>query len=172
VEKAMPRDAKGFTFIELTVVLVLIGLVFTITMPRFRDQILSDTLKSTTRKMMYKIMDLRNEAISEHKAYFLVFDLESNRYWVEYEDITPEDLAHARENADAFPEGVRVLDIWFKGKGKEMTGETTIKFTRQGYVQQSVIHLGSEDGRKFTLVLSPFLGRVKVLEDYIEFEDI
>lgn len=168
----MPRYAKGFTFIELTVVLVLIGLMFAITMPRFRNAILADTLKSTTRKMVGKIRSLRNEAISEHKAYILVFDLESNRYWVESDDMTLEERAHAREDALAFPEGVRVLDVWFKGKGKEMAGETTIKFTRQGYIQQSVIHLGSEDGRKFTLVLSPFLGRIRVLEEYIEFEDI
>jgi general secretion pathway protein H len=168
----MVRNRKGFTFIELTVVLVLIGLVFTITMPRFRDAILTDTLKSATRKMVGRIKSLRNEAISEHKAYVLVFDLESNRYWIESDDMTLEERAHAREDAYPLPRGVRVLDVWFKGKGKEMAGETAIKFTKQGYVQQSVIHLGSEDGRKFTLVLSPFLGRVKVLEKYIEFEDI
>ena len=70
------------------------------------------------------------------------------------------------------PAGVRVLDVWFRDKGKEMTGRTAIRFSSKGYIQPSVIHLGSEDGRVFTLVLSPFLGKVKVYEEYIEFEDI
>jgi len=56
--------------------------------------------------------------------------------------------------------------------GKKMTGETAILFTKKGYVQESVIHLESEDGREFTLILSTFLPRVKVLDSYIEFEDL
>ncbi len=67
---------------------------------------------------------------------------------------------------------MRILDIWLKGKGKKVAGEAAIRFNKKGYVQQSVIHLASEDGRQFTLVLSPFLGRVRILERYVEFEDV
>ena len=166
------QDTKGYTFIELVVVLVLIGLVFTITMPRFRDAVLTDTFKSTARKMVGKIRGLRNEAIRDHEEWYLIFDLESNLYWTESKNMTPEKLASARKAVTHFPEGVRVTDVWFKGKGKQMDGEVRLQFNKNGYVKQSVIHLASEDGRQFTLVISPILRRVQVLDKYVEFEDI
>ena len=172
MRKVIWQDTRGYTFIELTVVIVLMGLFFAIAMPRFRDAMLTDALKSTTRKMVGMIRNLRNEAIRDHEAYILIFDLESNRYWTETEYMTPEKRASAHKEAIPLPEGVRVSDVWFKGKGKQMDGEARIRFNKKGYVKQSVIHLASEDDRQFTLVLSPFLRSVQVLERYVEFEDL
>ena len=162
---------KGYTLIELTVVLVLIGLLITLTVPRFRYAILTDSLKSTTRRMIGIINNLRSEAVREQKTFFLRFDLQSNRFWTDWAGTTEEERLLSYENASSLPRGVRILDVWLAGKGKKMGGETAIRFNEKGYVQQSVIHLGSEDGREFTLVLSPFLRKVKVLESYVEFEE-
>lgn len=163
---------KGFTLIELSVILILIGIVMVLAMPRFQAGIVSDELKTTTRKMIALIKGLRDEAVRDHKVCFLHFDLESNKYWVDTTAMTEEERALAPKKAFPLPEGVRVLDVWFRDKGKEMTGRTAIRFSRKGYIQPSVIHLGDEDDRVFTLELSPFLGKVKVYEEYIEFEDI
>jgi prepilin-type N-terminal cleavage/methylation domain-containing protein len=168
----MVRDRKGYTLIELIVVIVLIGLTLTLTIPRFQYAIVTDDLKATTRRMVGMIKGIREEAIREQKIYFLHFDLETNRFWFDSPAMTEEERARAAEKATPFPEGVRVLDVWFWGKGKEMTGQTAIRFSGKGYIQPTVIHLGSEDGREFTLVLSPFLGKIQVYENYIEFEEI
>ena len=168
----MLRETKGFTLIELTVVVVLIGIIMTLTVPRFQTAIITDDLKATTRKMVGMIKGLRDEAIREQSVYFLHFDLESNRFWIDSTGMTEEERARAAEKAAPLPEGIRVLDIWFSGKGKKMSGQTAIRFNKKGYVQPSVIHLGSDDGRQFTLVLSPFLGRIRVYDRYIEFEEI
>ncbi len=164
----MPRKTKGYTFIELTVVIFLIGLTLVLTVPRFRYSIVTDDLKATVRQMIGTIRGLRNEAIREHKTYRLHFDLESNRFWIESTDMTEEEQAEAYKKAFQLPEGVRILDVWRRETGKKMAGETTIHFTKKGYVEQSIIHLAAEDGREFTLVLSPFLGKVKVHEKYVE----
>ncbi len=168
----MLQDPKGYTLIELIVVVVLLGLIFTFVAPRFHDAILTDNLKSTTRKLANKVMELRNDAIQEHVDYLLKFDLEKNEYWSESTDMTDEKRALVREeDAKHLPCGVRITDICIKDKGKQMAGEITLKFMKEGYAQQSAIHLESEDGREFTIVVSPFLPRVKVLENYIEFEE-
>ena len=159
----------GFTFIELTVVIFLIGLTLALTVPRLRCAILTDDLKATVRRLVGTVRSLRNEAIREQKAYSLQFDLESNRFWIESADMTDEDREEACKKAFRLPEGVRLLDVWRRGRGKKAAGETAISFTKKGYMEQSVIHLASEDGRRFTLVLSPFLGKIKVLENYVEF---
>jgi prepilin-type N-terminal cleavage/methylation domain-containing protein len=168
----MPRDAKGYTFIELTVVVVLIGLMMAVTMPRFRYTLLTDDLKTATRKLVGIIKSIRSEAIRDQKGLFLHFDLEANRFWLETADMEETERLTAREKAPVLPAGIRFVDVWLKGEGKKVGGETAIRFYKQGYVQPAAIHLASEDGREWTLVLSPFLGRVEVLEKYVDFEDV
>jgi general secretion pathway protein H len=163
---------KGFTLIELVVVVLLIGLTMVLSVPRLRYAMLTDDLRGTVRRMVGTVRTLRNEAIREQKVYALHFDLESNRLWADSADMTDEERIEAHQKAFQLPKGVRVLDVWRSGKGKEVAGEAVIRFTKKGYMEQSVIHLGAEDGRRFTLIFSPFLGRVKVLEEYIEFVDI
>jgi len=163
---------KGFTLIELVVVVLLIGLTMVLSVPRLRYAMLTDDLRGTVRRMVGTVRTLRNEAIREQKVYALHFDLESNRLWADSADMTDEERIAAHQKAFQLPKGVRVLDVWRSGKGKEVAGEAVIRFTKKGYMEQSVIHLGAEDGRRFTLIFSPFLGRVKVLEEYIEFVDI
>jgi len=85
--------------------------------------------------------------------------------------MTEEELALARENARELPRNVQILDVWFKEEGEVNEGETVILFFKKGYVQPSAIHLGADDGRRFTVVLSPFGGKVKVLEKYVDFEN-
>ena len=86
--------------------------------------------------------------------------------------IEEEEREDIKERAYTFPEDVRIIDIMFRDEGEKTTGITSIRFTREGYIRPSIIHLGSKDGRKFTFVLSPFLGRVELLEDYFDFEEI
>ena len=167
----MPRNSKGYTFIELSIVILLIGLMCAIAIPRFRYAILTDNLKKTTRQMVGIIKNLRTEAIREQKVYILRFDLKTNSYRIESPAMTEEERMTSRERAIFLPADVRILDIQLNGKRKKMSGEVTIRFNKKGYVQQSAIHLGADDGRKFTLVLSPFLGSIKVLEKYREFEN-
>lgn len=168
----MNRKTKGYTFIELTVVIFLIGMTLALTVPRFRYEMLTDDLKATVRRMVGTIRSLRNDAIREQKIYVLCFDLGSNRYWIESADMTDEGRALEYEKAFSLPGGVQILDVWSGEMGKKVDGKAAIRFTKKGYIEQSVIHLGAEDGRKFTLELSPFMGKVKVFEKYVEFVGI
>ncbi len=169
----MFRDTKGYTLIELMVVLVLLGMVFSITAPRFRDAVLTDNLKSATRKLVGKIRALRTDAMQKQVTQLLCFDLDSNMYWNEPAGTTPEGRDLCREkNATQLPHDVRITDISFTGEGKKLAGEPEIRFSKKGYVQQSAIHLESKDGREFTILLRAFLPGVKVFEKYVEFEDL
>ena len=165
------HTVKGFTLIELMVILIFVGIVLSLTIPRFQAGFVTDDLKASTRKMIGLIRGLKDEAVREHKTCFLHFDLESKRYWIDSTVMSEEERARAAESAFALPGGIHVLDVWFRDKGKQMVGRTAIRFSKKGYIQPSVIHLGSEDERVFTLELSPFLGKVKIHEGYIEFED-
>ena len=165
-------EEKGYTLIELAVVVILLGLIFTIATPRIRESLFRDNLKGATRRIVGMIAELRDEAVREHKEYTLHFDLESSRYWFDSPSMTEEDRARVAAEASPLPGQVRIMDVWFSGKGKIMMGEAAIRINKKGYIEQSVIHLGTEDNREFTLLLSPFLRRIEVYDKYIEFEEI
>jgi Tfp pilus assembly protein FimT len=161
--------SKGFTFVEITVVIFLVGLTLLFAIPRFRSTILTDDLKKTVRRMVAEIRETRNDAVRENCSYSLHLDLDANRIWRESTNMTGEDRLKAEDQAHRFPEGVGILDVWRGNTGKVTGGEVVIGFTRKGYMEQSVIHLEADDGRQFTLILNPFLGKVQVLEKYVEF---
>ena len=87
----MLRDKKGYTFIEITVVVLLIGLMMALTLPRFRYAMLTDNLKTATRRLVGTIKTIRNEAVREQQGFILYFDLESNRFWPESSSMTEEE---------------------------------------------------------------------------------
>ncbi len=165
-------NEKGYTLIELAVVVILLGLIFTIATPRIRESLFRDNLKGAIRQIVGLITELRDEAIREHKEFFLHFDLESSRFWYDSPSMTEEERARVAADASPLPGEVRIMDVWFSGKGKIMIGEVAIRINRKGYIEQSVIHLGMEDSREFTLLLSPFLRRIEVYDKYVEFEEI
>ncbi|MBW1691928.1 MAG: prepilin-type N-terminal cleavage/methylation domain-containing protein [Deltaproteobacteria bacterium] len=161
---------RGYTLIELTVVIVLIGMMLAIAIPRIRYSLLTDNLKSVTRRMIGIVKEIRNDAVREQKAYFLYLDLASNKVWVESQGMGQEERAMTRQRAFTFPEDVRIMDVWREEHGKQVDGEVVIRFTKKGYVEHTAIHLGAEDGREFTLILSPFLGTIKGYDRYVDIE--
>ena len=62
--KKIPHHSKGFTLIELIVVLVLLGIMFGFTVPKFQQAILSDSLDSTSLRLIGLVQDLRERAMS------------------------------------------------------------------------------------------------------------
>jgi len=163
-------SSKGYTLIELTIVIVLIGMMLAVSIPRFRYSLLTDNLKSVTRRMIGVVKEIRNDAVREQKAYFLYFDLDANKVWVESQGMAQEEKEMIRERAYTLPEDTRIMDVWRKDWGKQAHGEVAIRFTKKGYVQHTVIHLSAEDGRRFSLILSPFLGTIKSHDTYVDIE--
>ncbi len=163
---------QGYTLIELAVVIVLIGLMLAVSIPRFRYSVLTDNLKSTTRRIVGVVKSIRNEAIREQNVFFLHFDIGSNRFWIDSDAMTEEERELAREKAFELPPDVRVIDVWSRDRGKKAVDKAVIRFSKKGYVEQTAIHLGAEDGREFTLVLSPFLGTIKIYNKYVDFESM
>nr|HID58097.1 prepilin-type N-terminal cleavage/methylation domain-containing protein [Desulfobacterales bacterium] len=159
---------QGYTLIEITTVVFLIGLLILVTIPRFREGILTDGLKLTVRKIVGTAKNLRNVAVLDQKDYLLCFDLESNRLWTMLLTASPEERYQGEKNAFQLPDDVKILDIVHPGMDKDTTGYATIRFFKKGYVQPTVIHLGAKDGREFSVILSPFLWKVKVYDRYVD----
>ena len=164
----MLSKTRAYTFVELTVVIFLIGIVLGLTMPKIQLALFTDDLKTASRRMIGTVRTLKDKAVQDQKTYMLHFDMALNRLWISWASMTPEEEAEARQEATALPGGIRVLDVSFKAAGKKDMGDTVIHFTKQGYVEPAVIHLGADDGRAHSVVLSPFLPVIKTYDTYVE----
>jgi prepilin-type N-terminal cleavage/methylation domain-containing protein len=166
--KKRSTNTGGYTLIELIVVLILLGLMLGLTVPRFRQALLSDSLDATALRLIGLVQDLRERAISEQVVYVLHIDIPSRKIWAFANSASEEEQETARERAIELPADVRVEDIWSWNSGK-LYDEATIRFSRKGYIEQSIIHLQSGDGRQLSLELTPFLGSIKTHEGYVDF---
>ena len=153
-------------------VILLAGFMLSLALPRLRDVALSDTLKNTVRALTSTVKELRYQAIKDAREYYLVFDFDSKGFRIDSPYFTEQERIDAKKNSLSLSSDVRVLDISFKNGDKKTAGEVSIGFTKEGYIVPSVIHIGSEDGRRFTFVLRPFLGDAAVIEEYSEIGDV
>jgi len=172
VGHAWPGDRSGFTLIEMTMVIFLMGIMLSLTLPRLRDIALSDNLKNTVRTMNATVKEIRYQAIKDSHEYLLKFDFSSKIFWSDSPYLTEEKRISAKKNSISLPSDIRVIDISFKDGQKKTSGEVSIRFSKEGYISPSVIHLGSDDGRRFTYILRPFLGDADIIEEYVEIGEV
>jgi prepilin-type N-terminal cleavage/methylation domain-containing protein len=160
---------KGFTLVELVIVIVILGIMATLIVPRL-GEIGEANLKRSTRHLTGMIRFLRDEAQAKKIRLYLRFDVPGGRYWAEAPVITSEKTVEYRPLSSAI-----------SGEGS-LSGQTTFRdvtvgshpddpymlFTPDGWVEHALIHLRDGDDRDFTLLVKPLTGNTELLEGYIE----
>jgi prepilin-type N-terminal cleavage/methylation domain-containing protein len=159
---------RGYTLIELSVVILLVGVMLLLAVPRVRDTLLNDDLKAATRQIIGASRELRNEAVREQVDTILHLDLNQPGFWTYSADTTGEKRTEIRKGAIRFPEGIRIAGVRHAEEVRKTEGEASVRFFRKGYVEPTIIHLVKDD-RTFTLVFNPFLQTVSVHEKYVDF---
>jgi prepilin-type N-terminal cleavage/methylation domain-containing protein len=178
-------SSRGFTLLELMVVMVLLTLVTAFAMPGLRTSLFTDQLKATARQLVGLIAETGQEAVRSQAEQLLHIDQERNLVWVTAEvkkkpegADTTSDTAAVWDNDPGkqwsrvtLPDAVKVIDIESVSGGKKSVGEMTIRFTTKGYVDKTLIHLRDDEGRDLTLILSPFLAVTRIVDAYVDIGD-
>jgi prepilin-type N-terminal cleavage/methylation domain-containing protein len=164
----------GFTLIEIGVVLLVLGIVLGIVVPRFRDNSHAE-LVAASRKLALTFRFLRHEAILNGRTYRLNYDIDQQRYWVTSADeidgggtFEREEGLLARDIAFTPPIGISDVVLPLVA-GKLQEGFAYTHFYPDGYVDLTVVHL--DNGREaYTLRVDPLTGRVHVSPGYQDFD--
>lgn len=163
-------DQRGFTLIELGVVVLLLGLVAGLIMPLFGTWGQDDLLGSA-RRLAGTVRYLYNEAALTRNEHRLVFNLDNASYQASVLDETGElkPLEGAGSGRSLLGDA-RFEDIVITARGRFTTGEVTTLFHPTGWLDETVIHLRDADDRQLSLRFAPLTGAMDLVEGYEDFQ--
>ncbi len=165
----MRGNRKGYTLIELAVVIVILGVMIALVAPRFAD-IGNANLKRSARHLTGMIRFLRDESQAKKTIYRLQFDVKAGQYWAETQQFLSDSTFEYRRATSVIG-----------GEGS-LSGQTTFRdivvaghpddpyilFMPDGWVEHALIHLKDNEDRDFTLIVNSLLGNTELREGYVE----
>ncbi len=167
---AIPQS-KGFTLIELTVIIVILGVMLSLIIPRL-GEIGDANLKRSARHLTGMIRFLCDEAQAKKAVYRLRFDIQAGRYWVEKRGRMPDEaqtLGFLRVQSEMGSEASLSGQTTFRDvKVAGHPDDPYIEFTPNGWVESALIHLRDGDEKDFTLTVNPLMGTTELREGYVE----
>ncbi|MGR6836447.1 GspH/FimT family pseudopilin [Syntrophomonas erecta] len=142
---------KGFTLIELSIFLCLVGIILLLSSPLLVRQIDNYRLESDARRLAGVLRDVRQQAVAEGTPQTVKFFIFSGAYQV------------VGEKTYYLQDGIRFAD---KTSFKTTIGSTSCcKFTINGSpVTGGTITLANRQNRKKYIIVNPVAGRIRVSE--------
>ncbi len=83
----IPVNCSGFTMVELVVVLVLFGVMLSLTIPAFSKSVRGLKVKTAVRKVVSILRYARSESVFKQTPLLVNFDLDNNFFWIEGEPV-------------------------------------------------------------------------------------
>ncbi len=194
-----PYGASGFTLIELLVVVALIALIGTFALPSVTN-FFKLSLNSATREMASIVKETYNSTAMSGRVHRFVFDFNEQKYWVEAGPQTVLlDTAESREREErrkkfskkeepkesefqlakgvtrskkSLPRGVEFEDVITEQSPDPIkSGIVYSHFFPHGLTEQTIVHLKDTSDHHITLIISPILGRTRMIERYLPKEE-
>ncbi len=184
------NSRSGLTFIELFIVILIIGLIMAIVAPNFVNLLRSTKTGSAARRLAGYMKYVQDKAARENTEYIVVFDLKLNQYWAatelpeeemppEYYYVTESERLKMRypvyKDKDGFLERVDLepgitIPLIIDEKNYEHTGDTdgyyNIFFYPDGTATRTTLYIQGHDEEIITIYIKPFTGEAEIYEGY------
>ena len=154
--------SRGFTLIEVLVVLVLIATLSAVAAPSFGRGIAIIELQSTARQVAATLRLARSKAVHEQQVYFVGFDLEKGQV-----DLTSEDLKY--QKTFELPEKVKIKQVSRPNTGN--LGDEVVYsffFAPNGLAESFEVWLANQRGRELKVIQDSFSRSPRIEEPETE----
>ena len=167
-----PFSSRGFTLLELTVVLFIVGLLVATLVPHFGN-VGSARLETTAKRLAAVVRYLAGEAALQNRTYRLNYDLDKHSYWITAL-VASRDGAEFQEDQSPLsrpvqlPPTITFADVQAPGVGRVSAGRVYTHFLPQGYTDPTLIHLRDQSSRVVTVLIPSLTGEARIYEGYVD----
>jgi len=147
------KSLTGFTFIELLVVVILLGVVSALAVPNFRNTYYNFLFSEASHNLTYLMRYAQAGAVAERTNHRLNFDPEYRKYWLTKESQQEGDFVSLKGRFG------KVFDI-----DQSITLESNgaiINFYPDGRIEKAKIYLTNKDNKFYTISTEDQAGYVQ-----------
>jgi len=167
-------DASGFTLLELTIVLLILGIAVSFLVPRLRDPEAA-ALTASADRLATTARYLYDEAAYQRLPMRLNLDLDHQVYFVTVLGGDPDapEFVPARSplaRPVILPDAVAFRDVFLPAVGTVTEGTVFAQFSPDGWADPLVVHLRGRSGGDATMAIEPLTGRTRVADRYVVLE--
>ena len=162
-------NRRGFTLLEIAVVLAIIGMVLMLVMPRLPSSE-HENLKVSARTLASTLRYMQDRAATGRTIYYLRMEPGTDRVKVleAAEDGSEKEPLDPLLGKSPVKKGIVVADVVIPRLGKVNDGMLRLDIGNGGLRDFVVIHLRSPDDKFWTIMAFPSSGKVKVFDGYQE----
>jgi type II secretory pathway pseudopilin PulG len=160
------RSSRGFTILEIIIVLFLLVGLLGIVLPRIS---LEENLGSVGRRMVSTVRSLQSLAMETQKTVRLYVDIDRGTYWPVILDGNQEKVPTAAAWATPLnlPAAIRFSDI-FVAPGKKEAGRVHLAFYPTGRIDPTTMHLMDARNNILAIAIEPVTGAIRMSDERIE----
>ena len=161
------RRERGFTLLELSLAVALIGLLATLILPRL-DVLSGAQLDNTTRRIAQRVRYLREDAARRDLWVRMVFDAQANALRMEEGVSTEEGWTFVPGEGPLYrdlqiPDS---LDLRIVGPGVRPTasGLSSLLFASDGFADPGTFEVSDDSGRTVLVLIEPARTRPRIVD--------
>ena len=176
-----PKGGRGFTLVEVMVVVVIVGLMAGLAATRMDFLVPKYRLRGAAREVAGLFKQARSRAAGSGHDVYVEIDLPRGTYWLLIafpkpvagaEAADPKALEYQPISQQVLPDGVKFVDVIQGSQDKIDAGRARMRVTPFGSSSHLIVNLKNAEDREISVKMNGFTGSVTFHEGRLEAEEI